>query len=48
MRTGARWYLMEMAGIITHTGGLIIRRAKDVIDRVGLSLELDTDEKGGR
>lgn len=24
MRTGARWYSMEMAAMVTHTGGLII------------------------
>ena len=28
MRTGARWYSMEMAGIVTHMGGLIDGRAK--------------------
>lgn len=43
MRRGARWYSMEMAGIVTNTGGLIIRRAREFIDKVGLSLELDTD-----
>ena len=25
MRRGARWYSMEMAAIVTHTGGCIIR-----------------------
>ena len=35
---------MEMAGIGSHSGGLIIRRANKFIDRVGLPLELDTDE----
>lgn len=43
MRKGARWYSMEMAGIVTNTGGLIIRRAKEFIEKVGLPLELDTD-----
>lgn len=43
MRKGARWYSMEMAGIVTNTGGLIIRRARKFIDKVGLPLELDTD-----
>lgn len=43
MRKGARWYSMEMAGVVTNTGGLIIRRAREFIDKVGLSLELDTD-----
>jgi DNA polymerase elongation subunit (family B) len=43
MRKGARWYSMEMAGIVTHTGALIIRRAREFIERIGLPLELDTD-----
>lgn len=43
MRRGARWYSMEMAGVVTHTGKLIIQRAREFIDRVGLPLELDTD-----
>eukprot|EP00737_Agarophyton_chilense_P000701 gb/GEZJ01000776.1/.p1 GENE.gb/GEZJ01000776.1/~~gb/GEZJ01000776.1/.p1 ORF type:complete len:1790 (-),score=227.93 gb/GEZJ01000776.1/:5472-10268(-) len=43
MRRGARWYSMEMAGVVTNTGGLIIRRAREFIDKVGLPLELDTD-----
>ena len=43
MRRGARWYSMEMAGIVTNTGGLIIRRAREFIEKVGLPLELDTD-----
>lgn len=43
MRRGARWYSMEMAGVVTHTGALIIRRAREFIDRVGLPIELDTD-----
>ena len=34
---------MEMAGIVTQRGGLIIRHAKEFIDRVGIPLELDTD-----
>lgn len=43
MRKGARWYSMEMAGIVTNTGGMIIRRAREFIEKVGLPLELDTD-----
>ncbi len=43
MRRGARWYSMEMAGVVTHTGALIIKRAREFIDKVGLPLELDTD-----
>ena len=33
----------EMAGIVTNTGGLIIKRAREFIDKVGLALELDTE-----
>jgi DNA polymerase epsilon subunit 1 len=43
MRRGARWYSMEMAGIVTHTGAQIIKMAKDMICRFGRPLELDTD-----
>lgn len=43
MRRGARWYSMEMAGVVTHTGAMIIRRAREFIERVGLPIELDTD-----
>jgi len=43
MRRGARWYSMEMAGVVTLTGALIIKRAREFIDKVGLPLELDTD-----
>eukprot|EP00173_Palmaria_palmata_P002453 Plantae.Rhodophyta-Palmaria_palmata.ctg2590.p1 GENE.Plantae.Rhodophyta-Palmaria_palmata.ctg2590~~Plantae.Rhodophyta-Palmaria_palmata.ctg2590.p1 ORF type:complete len:135 (-),score=26.26 Plantae.Rhodophyta-Palmaria_palmata.ctg2590:15-419(-) len=44
MRKGARWYSMEMAGVVMHTGALIIKRAREFIERIGLLLELDTDE----
>jgi len=43
MRKAARWYSMEMAGVVTQTGAAVIRRAKDFVDRVGIPLELDTD-----
>lgn len=43
MRKGARWYSMEMAGIVCHTGGNIIRKAREIIEKVGRPLELDTD-----
>jgi len=43
MRRGARWYSMEMAAIVTHTGGSIIKDARVLIDQVGIPLELDTD-----
>ncbi|CAH8602892.1 unnamed protein product [Dicrocoelium dendriticum] len=43
MRRGARWYSMEMAGIVCHTGANIITRAREVIEQIGRALELDTD-----
>ena len=43
MRKGARWYSMEMAAIVTHTGGSIIRDARVLLDQIGIPLELDTD-----
>jgi len=43
MRKGARWYSMEMAGVVTHTGANIIKRANELIGQVGRPLELDTD-----
>ena len=43
MRRGARWYSMEMAGLVTYTGAEIIKLAKELVDGVGKPLELDTD-----
>ncbi|GAU88460.1 hypothetical protein RvY_01155 [Ramazzottius varieornatus] len=43
MRRGARWYSMEMAGIVCHTGGAIIKRARQIVEHIGRPLELDTD-----
>jgi len=43
MRRGARWFSMEMAGVVTHKGGDIIRVAKTLVERIGIPLELDTD-----
>jgi len=43
MRRGARWYSMEMAGVVTQTGAHIIRGARQFIERIGVPLELDTD-----
>jgi DNA polymerase epsilon subunit 1 len=43
MRKAARWYSMEMAGVVTHTGANIIRLAREWIEQIGLPLELDTD-----
>ncbi|CAL55806.1 DNA polymerase epsilon, catalytic subunit A,C-terminal [Ostreococcus tauri] len=43
MRKGARWYSMEMAGVVTNTGAKIIQMAKQLVDDIGMPLELDTD-----
>ena len=43
MRRGARWYSMEMAGVVTHKGADIIQVARKLVERVGIPLELDTD-----
>ncbi|KAJ3127228.1 DNA polymerase epsilon catalytic subunit [Nowakowskiella sp. JEL0407] len=43
MRRGARWYSMEMAGIVCLTGAKIIQLARTRIDQIGRPLELDTD-----
>lgn len=43
MRRGARWYSMEMAGIVCETGSSIIQMATRLVEQVGLPLELDTD-----
>jgi DNA polymerase epsilon subunit 1 len=43
MRKGARWYSMEMAGIVCETGAAIIRLARQLVEQLGRPLELDTD-----
>ncbi|VAH03415.1 unnamed protein product [Triticum turgidum subsp. durum] len=43
MRKGARWYSMEMAGVVTYTGAKIIQNARLLVDKIGRPLELDTD-----
>ena len=43
MRRGARWHSMSMAGIVCLTGSNIITKAREIIERVGRPLELDTD-----
>lgn len=43
MRRGARWFSMKMAGMVTKTGAEIIQRARELVERVGIPLELDTD-----
>ncbi|XP_071842245.1 DNA polymerase epsilon catalytic subunit A-like isoform X3 [Apostichopus japonicus] len=43
MRRGARWYSMEMAGIVCYTGASIITKARELVEQIGRPLELDTD-----
>ncbi|KAK4476061.1 hypothetical protein MN116_001288 [Schistosoma mekongi] len=43
MRRGARWYSMEMAGIVCHTGANIITKSREIVEQIGRALELDTD-----
>ena len=43
MRKGARWYSMEMAGIVCYTGANIITKAREIVEQIGRPLELDTD-----
>lgn len=43
MRKGSRWYSMEMAGVTCLTGAHIIQMARQLIERIGRPLELDTD-----
>eukprot|EP00898_Chlorokybus_atmophyticus_P000434 jgi/Chlat1/1391/Chrsp12S02054 len=43
MRRGARWYSMEMAGVVTYTGAKIIQSAHRLVEQIGKPLELDTD-----
>lgn len=43
MRRGARWFSMEMAGVVTYTGANIIKEARVLVEQIGKTLELDTD-----
>lgn len=43
MRKGARWYSMEMAGVVCYTGANIITKAREIVEQIGRPLELDTD-----
>lgn len=43
MRRGARWFSMEMAAMVTNTGSNIIMDSKNLVERIGTPLELDTD-----
>ena len=33
--TRARWYSMEMAGIVCYTGANIITQAREIIEQIG-------------
>lgn len=35
MRKGARWYSMEMAGVVCNTGANIIKRAREITEAIG-------------
>ncbi|OIR58010.1 MAG: DNA polymerase epsilon catalytic subunit A [Amphiamblys sp. WSBS2006] len=43
MRQGARWYSREMAGIVCKTGSEIIKMAREIFEKIGRPVELDTD-----
>ena len=43
MRKGARWRSMPMAGIVTLTGANLITQARELVEKLGRPLELDTD-----
>ncbi|KAF3099881.1 DNA polymerase epsilon catalytic subunit [Orbilia oligospora] len=43
MRKGSRWYSLEMAGVTCLTGSRIIQLARQLVERIGRPLELDTD-----
>lgn len=43
MRKSSRWYSMEMAAIVCNVGGSIIKKAREIVEKIGISLELDTD-----
>lgn len=43
MRRGARWYSIEMAGIVCKTGTEIIKDARKTLEKIGRPIELDTD-----
>ena len=43
MRKGSRWGSMEMAGIVTYLGANLITIARQLVQQLGVTLELDTD-----
>ena len=38
----ARWYSMEMAGMVCFTGASIITKAREIIEKIGCVLVIDT------
>ena len=36
----ARWYSMEMAGIVCYTGASIIMQAREIVEQIGCVIEL--------
>ncbi|CBZ50569.1 DNA polymerase, related [Neospora caninum Liverpool] len=42
-RDAARWYSMQMGAVVTKAGADIIQGAKNMIDGLGVTMELDTD-----
>lgn len=43
MREGSRWFSLEMAAAVCNVGGEIIKLSKELIELLGIPLELDTD-----
>ena len=43
MRKGARWHSMEMAAMVTEIGSNIIMQSRELVEKIGKPLELDTD-----
>lgn len=43
MREGSRWYSLEMAATVCNIGGEVIKLAKELVQNLGIPLELDTD-----
>ena len=36
----SRWYSMEMAGIVCHTGASIITQAREIVEQIGYGIYL--------
>ena len=41
----ARWYSMEMAGIVCYTGASIITQARELVEQIGYLLVITTLER---